>query len=405
MSMRDVSDFTSESDSAELCRRSHGDTFGVRIACLLISVAVSVGMLSVLYQGRVVPDEVALGNNATAVPSFFQGHRVSAWRFAEYPSVYAPAVDFPLQQEWLWLGNSQLHAINQPSAGDIPAPGVASELVGFPVYGLSLPNASLVEHLGVVQWALSRRQPSWVILPVVYDDLRNDEYRPGWEALQASSSDFIGRLKSTTAGAVLAKQIARESLADTTLVQKTSLNGETSIFKWQFLAESCQTKSEDALDSLLRERFLTWARRDQMYAKLMAETYHLRNWVFGITPQTKRAMIPQRFERNMAALGEIADCCKSANIPLLIYVCPLRFDIEPPYIVADYEAWKVKVFELASRKGAHFADLDRVVSGDVWGTFGSNIDFMHFRGEGHRILGTTIVNEVRRAAQYPTAKE
>lgn len=392
--MSDQGHFTSESDSTEHCRRTHGAEFPVRAACLAASVLGTALLLGVLYAGRVVPDQIALGDVAMAVPCSFEGRRINAWRLTDYPIVYPSSSD-GTEEEWLWLGNSQLHAINQPTADDRTAPAVASELCGFPVFGLSLPNATLVEHLAVIEWAIPRRRPSWVILAVCYDDLRNDEYRPGWTALAKAEGDFIARLDARPACTELTKQIAQEEGPSTIDLQKTSVGGESSILGVRFLAESLQDKSETRLGEFASEHFPVWRDRDQMWARVLAEAYHFRNFVFGITPQTKRKMIPTRYAKNMAALREVIEKFDGSGTRLLVYVCPLRFDIEPPYVMADYETWKRELKAEVETRGSCFADLDRVVPGGDWGTFGKSLDFMHFQGKGHRLLGAAVTAAIR----------
>jgi hypothetical protein len=244
----------------------------------------------------VVPDQIALGDIAMAVPCSFRGQRINAWRLSDYPDSYSVQAGEKLTDQWLWLGNSQLHAINQPTADDRTAPAVASDLVGQAVFGMSLPNASLVEHLAIIEWALPRRRPSWLILGVCYDDLRNDEYRPGWTALAATQDGYIDRLRAVPACSDLARQIVAEQGPSQIDLQKTSVAGDKSLLGPRFLAESMQEKSERALGDLANACFPIWKHRDQMWARVLADAYHFRNYVFGITPQSKRKMIPNRYD-------------------------------------------------------------------------------------------------------------
>jgi hypothetical protein len=344
----------------------------------------------------VVPDQIALGDIAMAVPCSFRGQRINAWRLSDYPDSYSVQAGEKLTDQWLWLGNSQLHAINQPTADDRTAPAVASDLVGQAVFGMSLPNASLVEHLAIIEWALPRRRPSWLILGVCYDDLRNDEYRPGWTALAATQDGYIDRLRAIPACSDLARQIVAEQGPSQIDLQKTSVAGDKSLLGPRFLAESMQEKSERALGDLANACFPIWKHRDQMWARVLADAYHFRNYVFGITPQSKRKMIPYRYDKNMDALREIVRKMSGSETRLLVYICPLRFDIEPPYILSDYEEWKKVIKAEVEAGGSCFADLDRVVPANAWGTFGERLDFMHFQGQGHRLLGAAVAEAVRR---------
>ena len=86
---------------------------------------------------------------------------------------------------FLWLGNSQLHAINQFKPGDVNAPPILFDrlrarneyLVTF-----SEPNASLQEQLVLFSYLLPRLEPKALILPIVFDDFRESRRARGTPA-------------------------------------------------------------------------------------------------------------------------------------------------------------------------------------------------------------------------------
>ena len=86
-----------------------------------------------------------------------------------------------------WLGNSQLHTINQYKNGDHVAPYWFRTHLQAPdvvvPFGLSLPNASLQEHLVLSRYIQRHLDLSAMILELVYDDLREDDLRAEFPAI------------------------------------------------------------------------------------------------------------------------------------------------------------------------------------------------------------------------------
>ena len=80
----------------------------------------------------------------------------------------------------LWLGNSQVHAINQYKSGDeTAAPELHRRFQAQGDYFLTLsqPNANLLEHYLLFAFALNRLPVTMLTLPIVFDDMREDGIR------------------------------------------------------------------------------------------------------------------------------------------------------------------------------------------------------------------------------------
>jgi len=357
-----------------------------RAATLFVGFALSVVLLYVFYGVRQRGEDLALGRATESVPAFFQDVRINAWRLPEYPSVYPSEADVPARGEALWLGNSQLHAINQAQPGDTTAPAYASRVLSQRVYGLSLPNAGLQEHLAIFQWARDQRDFEWLIIGVVYDDLREDSIREEFTAI--NNADLIARLSESDSGQDVAKQLLAlgEVQGD---IQGTTRSGQ-----------SLQDASEQALNHLLDNTWDVWQARPDIYTAVLTRLYFFRNWFFNIQPTSKREIIPLRSKKNMAALKEILDGAHEAGIETVVYIAPLRWDIEPPYHLDRYRAWKQEMRELTVQTNAHFLDLDKLVPSEHWGLLeGELIDFMHFQNEGHRLLGEEIAGFIRQTRE------
>ena len=359
------------------------------IARWCVSIALAWAILEGYHSIGIQGDEAALGPDNRSVAASVAGVRVNAWQADEFDAVWggpaaAPAADRGHPAAMI-LGNSQLFSVNQPVSGDEPVPEAATKAAGFPVIGISLPNANLQEHLLVFAWALARRRPDVVALGVFYDDLREDGIRPGLDVLDSPRCrELLGR--SASGRAVIGdveKHIAERETS------RTDLQGTTAA------SQSLQERVESFLEKWLHDRWYLWRNRDDMMAALQVKHLRaLRNWVFRIDSRTVRPMISSRYEKNMAALDAIMGLARDEGVCLLVYVPPLRDDVAPPYDAAAYAAWQAELAAACRRRGVEFADFGPLVPAEHWGTRGGSIDFMHFRAAGHRLLAGAIVDRL-----------
>ena len=95
---------------------------------------------------------------------------------------------------------------------------------------------------------------------------------------------------------------------------------------------------------------------------------------------------------------------RARGIATVTYVAPLRGDVPPPYVTEEYARFRRDAAALAAETGARFADLDSLVPSEAWGTTQASgfagdaeIDFMHFRTEGHALLAGAVERLLRDA--------
>jgi hypothetical protein len=295
----------------------------------------------------------------------------------------------------LWLGNSQLHTINQKAETDHLAPFWLREsllpLQDVVPLGFSLPNANLQEFLVIEAFVTEHEKPSALILQLVFDDLREDDLRAEFSSILSKS--VREKLDRTAIG--------KDVLARFDGAAQTSRPGASA------LEGFVQRHVEDELNTRLANASLLWSSRPNLRAKIATDLYYLRNAVFRIKPTSVRRMIPIRYERNMRALQQILTDAASLKIPTVAYIAPLRPDVPAPYDPQQYERWKIELHELTEKFGVILLDLDGLVPGPEWGTYHQDdIDFMHFTGSGHervaRALDPIISKylSVNRAFQY-----
>jgi lysophospholipase L1-like esterase len=122
----------------------------------------------------------------------------------------------------------------------------------------------------------------------------------------------------------------------------------------------------------------------------------LRNYFFGIKSTTVRKMVRARYALNMESLRDTLNDCSVRGIPVLLYIAPIRKDKHIPYDPIEYGQWKHEVHEIAEEYGARLVNLEDLVPGGLWGTYTDDeIDFMHFRGPGHRLVAEALLPHVK----------
>jgi len=298
----------------------------------------------------------------------------------------------------LWLGNSQLHAINQFRAGDENAPSLLYKKLrshGLDLLTFSQPNANLQEHYVLFTYLQERLPVRLLILPIVFDDMRENGVR-------------------STIGSALKDSSTRNALETTDtgrrLLFKNLGNGGDENEDTAGLAQTMQDHAERTLNGWLGTNVQAWSDRSNMRGTVFISLYKLRNFLFGIKPTTKRRLIRAIYDENLQALRSILGRASEKDIRIVLYVVPLRNDVEPPYDLSEYEKFKQDIENLARTNRSTLVNLENLVPAEFWGTKASTtlsedpeLDFMHFQGAGHRLLADaldrTIGNTTRDAGQ------
>ena len=162
-----------------------------------------------------------------------------------------------------------------------------------------------------------------------------------------------------------------------------------------------QEKSEKYLNNRLNQ-FEIWENRPTIRGKIFTNMYIFRNTILGINAQTKRSMIPKKYAENLSAFTAFLNFAKNKQIEPIIYIPPIRGDVDIPYVKSEYQQLKNDldriVVEIDDSNRIYI--FDNIVPGELWGYkaatnwFGDEeLDFMHFQFEGHKILYKTFLNE------------
>jgi hypothetical protein len=154
-----------------------------------------------------------------------------------------------------------------------------------------------------------------------------------------------------------------------------------------------QESSEAFLNRKLSDVWGLWASRENLRGLLALKMFLLRNKVFGITPQSKRRLLPARYNENVAAFESLLKAAQREQVQVLVYVAPIRHDVALPYVESEYEAFKHQVAALTAQYQMAFRNLEGLIPAALWGekentTGGAELetDFMHFQAPGHMLL-------------------
>ena len=360
---------------------------------LFIGGLIGIGFLyylSVVINVDLNLEELALGEENTASYSSIDENKIHCGDLTDaqqcIDNYYGNAVG---NEVVLWLGNSQLHTINQMEDGDELSSSIlhkAAKKQDQYFLTFSQPNSSLQEHYLLFEYLLQNLPISYLILPVVFDDLRETGIRGGLiKALE--NEEVIKRLSKRNVGKILISNQGDKDAAGNDMGA---------------LAQTTQEVTEKQLNSYLEDIWGIWKQRPEFRGHLMGSLYLLRNWIFGITPSSTRRMIPGRYSLNMQAMKAILHSANEQGIKVLVYIVPLRDDVKIPYDLDQYDKFKSEV-ELSSKSNyeIRYVNFEKIVPANLWGSKasttiggGEELDFMHFKAGGHKILADGILSEL-----------
>lgn len=356
-----------------------------RFIGVLTGVVISLAVLALFFSGPRTRFEDAAILDGSSFYAVVDGVRIHCTTLLDAPECIDGARRHHAQSTVLWLGNSQLHAINQFTPGDTSATELLHRRLaetGDYLVTFSEPNASLQEHLVLFAYLLPRLSPRALILPVVFDDFRESGIR----------RELLPALEDPQTVAALAGSAEGRRL----LGEKT--RGGESSDDFAGLRATLQERSERTLNDWLTAHWSLWADRPEARGQFFVFLYDARNTLLGIRPTTVRKLIPARFAENRAALQAIVDVAARAGVRVYLYIAPIRNDVSPPYDAREYAQFKVQLTaDFLHNPDVTFADLENVVPNRYWGTKTATslggepeYDFMHFQSAGHRFFADAM---------------
>jgi hypothetical protein len=340
---------------------------------------------------RFDPQSPGLGRETTAISSSrFAGRDVSA-----YPQATAAiaAQARAMQQEGrkvaLWIGGSQLHAINNFREGEQLAVVQANALAaGRGATGryvqISQANANFQEMLAFyVRFRQAGTVPDRLILAMAYDDLRERGLR--WGALDGLSDALAAARQIGGPGVeALRAEAVRQAAGQAAAKAPVERNA---------IADTPQEKLEDALTAAAEGAWPAY--RDRSVARAMLETEgraRMLRAIYGRAGKIRIDVPEDVASQNRQALESIVRIARADATRVLIYVQPYRPGEECFwYDRAAYEAFLAEMKAWCAAEGVQWADLSDLVAADQYGyTSDGRPDVFHFRQSGHRLLAEAI---------------
>ncbi len=294
-----------------------------------------------------------------------------------------------IDKKILWLGNSQIDAINQFNNGQRNVAILLHEILikkNIDLITFSEPNASLQEHYVLFEYISSKIKLNCLILPLVFDDTRETGIR-NFITPALIDLDTVRSLNQTNIGKLI-------------LEENSKIRSDNSDFSG--LKMTLQENIEKSINNWLQKNFMLWSIREEARGNVFLLLYQLRNSIFSIKPESKRRIIKGRYLANISALKEILISAKQKNINVIAYIVPIRWDITLPYEMNEYNSFKSEVESIVKNNNGRFYNLERIVPNSLWGEKGSTnltgkseIDYMHFKYEGHKLLASRLFNIIR----------
>ena len=164
---------------------------------------------------------------------------------------------------------------------------------------------------------------------------------------------------------------------------------------------SLQKSSEKLLNHNLENFSTIWESREGLRGNIFVNLYQIRNSIFQINPSSIRKMIPGNYLKNLDALNDLINISKINKINIFIYIAPIRNDLKIPYKINEYTKFKNDIKKLSDDFDVNYQNFESKIPNSLWGkTYSTSInkedevDFMHFRAEGHDLLANIIFDEL-----------
>lgn len=347
-------------------------------------------------------EDFALGTDTVALLGEHDGKKVHCHNLSDANDCLQPYLDSDFKKDaYLWLGNSQIHSINQLKNTDKLATSILhSHFAEMDKYFISFSqaNANLQEHYLLFRYLLQKIDVDTLVLPIIFDDLRETGIRSTViSALQ--DNEFKKTLSQENYGRQIIKSYSNQNFS----MEEFTDDGGTQRKENDTagLDGSLQKKAELFLNNELSKHSDIWDQRPLLRGNFFIYLYRTRNWVFNINPSSKRNLIPGRYALNIKALENTLIEANKRSIRVITYIPPLRDDAEIPYDLDEYNDFINTVKNIAQKNNAQYANFEKIIPNALWGlkdtttlNGGSEIDFMHFQGDGHKILAAEIIKEI-----------
>ena len=308
----------------------------------------------------------------------------------------------------LWVGASQLHAINDAEPGDslaVAHANSASLARGGELRYLqvSAPNANLRELLEVYRdfRAAPASLPDRLILALTYDDLGEPGVRAEFTEVDAQ---LAVERRAGGGGGDHGDGAGGEGGPPPVGDSTPSRNRDEAAAP---VARSAtegtpQEALEDALVGGLERVWPGYAQRGNTRSRLIvAWKEPLTGVLYRLRGRPGASPSPEVAAWNLEALDALFALTREDGVQLMLYKPPHRPGEQPFYHPrADYDAFFAQLEARCAEAGVPYLDLEPLVPAELWGLTNNYLpDVFHFQGPGHALLGEAIDRWVAEVAR------
>ena len=360
--------------------------------CIVIAFFLSIFIYSVLAESVVgfKPEDAGLGLNTKSKIAFYKGRQISAIG-ASLLKLKNSFHHFRTRKQTIVfsLGGSQLHGINNFKEGDelsVSYENKYTETDNSNLFFLqwSQPNANLYEIFSAY---LTLREanmvPDWLVIPVVYDDLR--ETGLPYDVLETIPLISEEDIAIAGEGLRLLKEIIlaeRQEHSNSDPIERNKVN------------KTPQQYFENLLVKQMEERFELFKLRGLLRAKLVVlYKTSVSRLVVSLTPDYRIARVPDQLrEWNNGALVSLIKLAIHDGVKILVYKQPHRPGEKKFYHDRKaYDAYFSELERMCLKLNVHYRDFETIVPARYWGlTNHYRPDVFHFQNQGHEILGRVL---------------
>lgn len=291
------------------------------------------------------------------------------------------------------LGWSQLHGVNQYQEGQHTAPWLlvdyySKKNIDFVTF--SQGNANPQEHYVFFEWLMSQTDLKGLVVGAWMQGMREENIR---------SSIAIAMQEPEVRDSLLSTEVGNKALQMIESSDALQTKGSASF----------QDVVETKIVETLKDNVSLWRVREEaegqirlFFRNIKFNIVKLRNILLGLEKENWMWPIPEaRYNKNIQFLETLVEEARKNNIEVLIYVPPRPSDAPFPFDPDLYARFKNDVKTFSDKYGAHFANLEDCVTGDVWGTTkdgdGELIqDITHFKAGGHAQLAKCLEKEINK---------
>ncbi|MAH61373.1 MAG: hypothetical protein CMF42_03685 [Legionellales bacterium] len=361
--------------------------FKVKLNTKIISLLIAFSISILLIRNSISPeirfDEFALGDKTSSYFAIKNDKPIHFDRLTEksVEEINKGWIQRGSKDVVFILGNSQTHSINQMKTDELNYVKLLSDSLSknIDILAHTFPNANTQEMLFSYLYFKNNYPVKYLIIPLFFDDFREDFVR------EYFFEYLIKNFHKNEKYSLIQSKIKNISRSDDS---NAGIDG------------TYQEKSERYLNNKLLTFSELWKSREKMRGDIFIKLYLLRNSFFGINASSNRKIIRNVYNDNMNALNHILYDAKENKVNVILYIPPIRYDIDIPYDSNEYDSFKSEISKISdSFTNVKFFNLEKIIPANYWGmTESTNLsseaeyDFMHFQYSGHKILFQELKN-------------